>query len=136
MTEIQKLYSKIDKLTTAIKNHREQKADDRCIEDDDRLYESLGDKIKCDRRVGSKFEMAKNCLRFIENRCKEGEWLTYVELEEKIKLCQDIIYTLIKYSDGNITDSHYPNIIKNIHNTLIGFDVKEFDMKYPYTPST
>lgn len=71
-------------LGMAIKTHRAQKADDRCIEDDDRLYAALGDGIKCDRRVGSKGEMLKNCARFIEKRCEEGQWPTYAELEAKI----------------------------------------------------
>lgn len=43
---------RIDQLESAIRTHRSQKADDRCIEDDDRLYEALGDGIKCDRRIG------------------------------------------------------------------------------------
>lgn len=71
-------------LEEAIKVHRRQKADDRCIEDDDRLYEALGDGIRCDRRVGSKYEMLRNCTRFIENRCLGGRWPTYVELEAEI----------------------------------------------------
>jgi hypothetical protein len=74
-----------DRLEEAIKEHRSQKADDRCIEDDDRLYASLGDGIKCDRSVGSKEEMLKNCERFIENRCVGGTWPTYAELERRVK---------------------------------------------------
>lgn len=71
----------VDRLKTAIKNHRAQRADDRCIEDDDRLYETLGDGIKCDRQVGSKEDMLKNCARFIDRRCEAGKWPTYAELE-------------------------------------------------------
>lgn len=72
---------RIAELENAIKTHRSQKADDRCIEDDDRLYEALGDRIKCDRRVGDKEAMKHNCARFIDNRCEGGGWPTYVELE-------------------------------------------------------
>lgn len=68
-------------LRAAIRTHRDQKADDRCIEDDDRLYAALGDGIKCDRRVGDKAAMLANCQRFIENRCEGGEWRSYAELE-------------------------------------------------------
>lgn len=78
-----KYQNRIAELEQAIRNHRDQKADDRCIEDDDRLYEALGDGIKCDRRVGSKFEMLKNCARFIDRRCEEGQWKTYAELEKE-----------------------------------------------------
>ncbi len=70
-----------ESLAEAIREHRRQKADDRCIEDDDRLYAALGDGIKCDRRVGSKEEMLKSCARFIDRRCEAGTWPTYSELE-------------------------------------------------------
>lgn len=73
--------SEVAALRTAIETHRSQKADDRCIEDDDRLYETLGDGIKCDRRVGSKDAMLMNCERFIQQRCTAGGWKTYAELE-------------------------------------------------------
>lgn len=73
----------VQRLQDAIRTHRSQKADDRCIEDDDRLYAALGDGIKCDRRVGNKLEMAANCLRFIQNRCEEGGWPSYAELEKE-----------------------------------------------------
>jgi hypothetical protein len=75
------LGAEVDRLKAAIKNHRAQKADDRCIEDDDRLYAALGDGIKCDRQVGSKEDMLKNCARFIDRRCEAGKWPTYAELE-------------------------------------------------------
>lgn len=79
------LVAEVERLTEAIKTHRSQKADDRCIEDDDRLYEALGDGIKCDRRVGSKSAMLTNCQRFIQNRCEGGGWPSYAELEAKVQ---------------------------------------------------
>lgn len=75
----------IGKLRRAISEHRRQKADDRCIEDDDKLYAALGDGVLCDRSVGSKEAMLKNCARFIERRCIGGEWPTYAELEAKVQ---------------------------------------------------
>lgn len=79
------------KLDDAIRAHRAQKADDRCIEDDDRLYEALGDGIKCDRRVGNKKEMLKNCERFIDRRCVAGNWPTYADLEERIRNLEELL---------------------------------------------
>lgn len=76
--------AEVVKLSAAIADHRAQKADDRCIEDDDRLYAALGDGIKCDRRVGDKAAMRRNCERFIERRCEGGGWPSYVALEEKL----------------------------------------------------
>lgn len=71
------------RLKSAIAAHRAQKADDRCIEDDDRLYAAAG-LPPCDRRVGSKEDMLKNCARFIERRCEAGGWKSYLELEAEI----------------------------------------------------
>jgi hypothetical protein len=74
-----------DRLRAAIIKHRSQKADDRCIEDDDELYAALRDGVKCDRRVGDKEAMLANCARFIERRCEGGGWPTYAELEEQLR---------------------------------------------------
>lgn len=79
---------RIKELEDAIRLHRAQKADDRCIEDDDKLYAILGDGILCDRRVGDKVDMLQNCIRFINNRCESGNWPSYAELEEKLKKLQ------------------------------------------------
>lgn len=72
------------RLEIAIKDHRAQKADDRCVEDDDALYEALGDGIKCDRKVGDKYMMLANCARFIDRRCEGGGWTSYMELEKEL----------------------------------------------------
>lgn len=84
-------FARVKELEDAIKEHRSQKADDRCIEDDDRLYAVLGDGIKCDRSVGSKEEMLKNCARFIERRCEGGVWPTYEEIEKKLEASASLI---------------------------------------------
>jgi hypothetical protein len=72
-----------DRLAAAITDHHAQKADDRCIEDDDRLYAAAG-LPPCDRRVGDKAAMLANCARFIERRCEGGGWPSYVELERQL----------------------------------------------------
>lgn len=79
--ELRHAEARIAELEAAIRAHRAAKADDRCIEDDDALYAALGDDIPCDRRVGDKFAMLRNCARFIENRCEGGGWPSYVEVE-------------------------------------------------------
>jgi hypothetical protein len=75
----------LTKLRNAIREHRAQKADDRCIEDDDKLYAALGDGIKCDRRVGDQCAMLENCKRYIERRTEPGGWATYAELEQLLR---------------------------------------------------
>lgn len=86
---LETLFARVDALEAAIKAHRDQKADDRCIEDDDRLYAVLGDGILCDRRVGSKEEMLHNCARFIDRRTEGGKWPTYAELEARKNLLDE-----------------------------------------------
>lgn len=80
-----------EKLLAAIKAHRDQKADDRCWLDDRQLYALAGLPDGYDPHVGDKFEMVKNCIRFVERRCVEGSWPTYKELEERIQKLQDVI---------------------------------------------
>jgi hypothetical protein len=96
----QELQAEVERLRAAIIKHRSQKADDRCIEDDDELYAALGDGIPCDRRVGDKIAMLHNCARFIERRCEGGGWPSYVELEaerdearETIRAAHDLLDT-------------------------------------------
>ncbi len=77
-------------LRAAVKAHHDQKADDRCVEDDDKLHAAAG-LPPCDRRVGSKEEMLANCARFIERRCEGGGWPSYRELENEIERLRNII---------------------------------------------
>lgn len=87
------LAAEVERLRAAIIKHRSQKADDRCIEDDDELYAVLGDGIPCDRRVGDTAAMLQNCARFIERRCKGGGWPSYVQLEMEIQRLMNLIDT-------------------------------------------
>lgn len=80
--DLYKLEREVSALKSAIAAHHGQKADDRCIFDDDRLYAAAG-LPPCDRRVGSKEDMLKNCARFIERRCEAGGWKSYAELERE-----------------------------------------------------
>lgn len=71
----------IKKLRKAIQNHRDQKADDRCWEDDLALYSVLEDDVVPDNHVGDTAAMLRNCERFIEQRCQGGgDWKSYAEL--------------------------------------------------------
>ncbi len=73
------------RLRDAIRKHRDQKADDRCVFDDEELYAALDEAVPCDRRVGDKDAMLQNCKRFIETRCEGGGWASYAELEEQLE---------------------------------------------------
>lgn len=112
------LSERVFQLEEAIRIHRSQKADDRCIEDDDRLYAVLGDGIKCDRQVGCKEDMLRNCQRFIENRCEGGEWPSYAELEEKLSKVVQFIkdYYTILYEQIPKEDATSIKLIQEIEN--------------------
>ena len=90
---------KYKRLKAAIEKHRAQKADDRCIFDDDELYAELRDGIKCDRRVGSKEDMLANCKRFIDRRCEVGGWATYALLEKQIADLKHLIWAHMPDAD-------------------------------------
>jgi hypothetical protein len=72
------------RLWCAIRDHRDQRADDRCWMDDQDLYAVLGDGNLGDNRVGDPAAMIENCARFITKRCEGGHWPTYAELEAQI----------------------------------------------------
>ena len=86
------------RLREAVAWHHGQKADDRCIEDDDRLYAAAG-LPPCDRRVGDKTAMLENCKRFIERRCEGGGWPSYAELELQMNQLKDHVVQLEQERD-------------------------------------
>jgi hypothetical protein len=100
-------------LESAIREHRDAKADDRCIEDDDSLYEALGDGIKCDRRVGDKADMLINCARFIEKRCEGGGWPSYVELETQLAGIRDKLRALDRHHGFLLKDRDADTVSTN-----------------------
>src|SRR5258707_8876301 len=77
----------------AILKHAMQKADDRCWIDDVELYRAAGITV-VDNHVGDKFEMLKNCSRFIEKRCAGGTWPTYAEIEIGLKRASYLLTTM------------------------------------------
>ena len=92
------------KLIAAIETHHAQKADDRCIDDDDRLYAAAG-LPPCDRRVGDKAAMLRNCERFIDRRCEGGGWPTYAELEKQHDAMISVIQKAYRQlCEGSVND--------------------------------
>lgn len=82
--ELRKTQARVAALEAAIRDHRDQRADDRCWMDDDILYAALGDKKESDNRVGDKFAMIQNCVRYVDRRCAGGTWVSYAELEQTL----------------------------------------------------
>jgi hypothetical protein len=76
------LQARVAELESAIRNHRDQKGDDRCWMDDQSLYAVLKDGNLGDNTVGDQAKMLKNCERYVHLRCQGGGgWKSYAELE-------------------------------------------------------
>jgi len=91
-----RLAAKYATLASAVEKHHSQRADDRCVLDDDEMYAAAG-LPPCNRRVGDKFEMVKNCIRFIEHRCEAGgPWKSYAELHAELEAAKKEIERLRK----------------------------------------
>ncbi len=104
--EICALIGERDMLASAIAEHHAQKADDRCIEDDDRLYAAAG-LPSCDRRVGDKAAMLRNCERFISRRCEGGEWPTYAQLETVVSRADKLVQCMREFPNDPGAWSEY-----------------------------
>jgi hypothetical protein len=140
--DIEALKTENARLRAAIVELRDTPADDRCIEDDDKLFAALGDGIKCDRRVGDRFEMLSNCARFIKNRCEDGYWKTYAELEAELTYTKGIVTGLVGIFIANQdmmakiirspSLSYARDMARAVEETLSPFDrVSEDELKIP-----
>lgn len=65
------LLEDLDRLKLAIRRHRDERGNDRCRLDDDRLYAELGEPIP-DRPLPSKQDFLTECGRFWESRRTPG----------------------------------------------------------------
>ncbi len=91
----------VSRVTAAVKEHHDQKADDRCWMDDDKLYAAVG-LSPPDRRVGDKAAMLENCKRFVSNRCDGGgPWKSYRELEAELADCKHQLAEALRTSPSN-----------------------------------
>lgn len=72
---------KYERLLAAVRELHQQKADDLCWMDLNKLYAAAG-LPPGDFRVGSKPAMLVNCERYVQQVCIEGgPWKSYAELE-------------------------------------------------------
>lgn len=85
---VRRMAVELRRLRKAIREHRDQKADDRCWLDDQKLYAVLGDGDLGDNRVGDKEAMLANCRRFLGQRTAGGGWVSYRELEAEVQRLQ------------------------------------------------
>lgn len=70
---------RIAELEAAIRNHRDQRGDDRCWIDDQELYQVLGD-VKANTALPTKEVFMENCARFHATRQAPGDQL--IELQQ------------------------------------------------------
>ncbi|MDE2104902.1 MAG: hypothetical protein KGL39_47130 [Patescibacteria group bacterium] len=78
-----RLLAEVRTLRAAIKAHHDQRADDRCWEDDVALYRAANLEVPPDLNcVGDPAAMLANCPRYIAQRCQAGGgWRSYAEIE-------------------------------------------------------
>ena len=99
--------AEIAHLREAVQTHYNQRVDDLCWMDHNKLYDAFGLPPK-DYHIGDPRAMLRNCKRFIRNECQAGgEWKSYVGLEEEIKQLKeqkadDEIKTTAEWLNENI----------------------------------
>lgn len=77
------LVAEVVRLRNAIREHRDQKGDDRCWMDDSKLYAALPEASGIEPILPPPEEMLSNCKRFIASRHVGGT--PYVSPNEEIK---------------------------------------------------
>jgi hypothetical protein len=70
--------ARILQLESAIRNHRDQRGDDRCWMDDEELYAVLGDKTQPEFKLPPRAVFLQNCARFFECRQRSQDKETAV----------------------------------------------------------
>jgi len=71
-------------LWMAVKDHHDQPRDDRCQLDDNILYRRAGLE-KADISMPPKVEFLKDCDRYYDQRCINGNWPSHKELEDRLR---------------------------------------------------
>lgn len=98
----------INRLKDAIREHRDQKADDRCWLDDQKLYAVLGEG-PAQTALPPREEFLKSCANFYDKRQNPTElplpcMMTMRELQDTVERCQERIIildrTLARYREG------------------------------------
>jgi hypothetical protein len=84
----------LESLMAVIRTVHRQRGDDTCWMDIDHIFAAAGLPVP-DRKVGDKFAMIRNCGRFIETMCADGQWLSYADLEKALavqneEICQTL----------------------------------------------
>ena len=75
---------RIDELETAIRNHRDQKGDDRCWLDDVEIYKVLPEGVAdADLRLHCPKEMLENCKKYLAHR--QNPEVPYISPQREIE---------------------------------------------------
>jgi glutamate-1-semialdehyde aminotransferase len=69
LEELAALRAEVDRLASAIRDHRDQRGDDRCFEDDQKLYGVLGEPIPANvTALPPRCDFLESCSRYHEQR--------------------------------------------------------------------
>lgn len=87
------LSARVYELETAIRNHRDQKGDDRCWLDDLELYKILPEGVAdADLRLHCPKEMLENCKKYIKSR--QNPEVPYISPQREIEKLKETIKEL------------------------------------------
>ena len=86
--------TELRKLKVVVEKMHAQLGPDRCVFDQDELYAAAG-LPPVDKRVGDKFAMLKDCIRYVDVMCEGGHWKTYADLEEENKRLRESVERLV-----------------------------------------
>jgi hypothetical protein len=97
-------FTEIERLKAAIREHRDQRGDDRCWEDDAKLYAVLGEG-GAETALPPKAEFLKSCERFYEQRqCPavkgKAEGMTIAQLEAEIERLRGLKDAIRRFNES------------------------------------
>lgn len=82
-------------LIDVIREVHSQHADDLCWMDIDRIFAAAGLPVP-DRRVGDRQAMKRNCDRYIDTMCQDGEWKSYADLEKELRQLKESVAAVVE----------------------------------------
>lgn len=92
----------LEHLLEVIKRVHDSHADDLCWMDIDLIFEAAGLPVP-DRKVGDRFEMLRNCSRYIGGMCSDGgPWVSYTQLEGDLAALKYAVGLLPEYTQDDI----------------------------------
>lgn len=101
-----------EELRNEVKKFATQRGDDRCFLDDQRLAKLVD--VEINNSMPSKEKFLANCERYYDKRCKNADWPSYQELEEKLEEFINVL-DLINLKEMNCLSQEDKQLLVLIH---------------------